>query len=149
MTICICATDRTAESVVYLEKLMEDILPGVGTCIYHNIKDFEERLRDPRQVTDIVVLAPADEQELDEYAELGGLFDDTKVLLVLHECSSKMVLRGHILRPRFMIFADTEPKIVGSVLEKLAELKGDSSCRKTQVSLGQCPSDAIKSRMDA
>jgi len=140
MTICICATDRAAESVVHLEKLMEDILPEVGICSYHNIRDFEERLRDPRQETDIAVLAPADEQELNEYADLQGLFDDTKVLLVLRECSRKMVLRGHILRPRFMIFADTKLEVVGSVLEKMTDAANSvwvSGCRDHENSVSE------------
>jgi hypothetical protein len=30
-----------------------------------------------------------------------------------------MIMKGHSLRPRFMAFADTEPGVVRSVLEKM------------------------------
>ncbi|MGO9021370.1 MAG: hypothetical protein ACLQVJ_23775, partial [Syntrophobacteraceae bacterium] len=66
-----------------------------------------------------------DELELDEFAALRELYDDTRILLVMGERSSRMIMKGHSLRPRFMAFADTEPGVVRSVLEKMTNSAGN------------------------
>ena len=125
MKICLCGTDKASESVASLEQLIGDILPKecIHTC--RQISDFEERLRDPRRATDLAVLLPADERELDEFAALRELYDDTRIILFLSERNPRMLMKGHSLRPRFMAFPDTEPRIVMSVLEKMTNSNGN------------------------
>ncbi len=125
MKICLCGTDKAASTIASLEKLIGDILPK--ECFYscRDIRDFEQRLRDPRRAADLAVLVPADELELDEFAALRELYDDTRILLVLGERSPGMIMKGHSLRPRFMAFADTEPGVVRSVLEKMTNSAGN------------------------
>ena len=58
MKICLCGTDKAANAIAGLEKLIGDILPK--ECLYscRDIRDFEQRLRDPRRATDLAILVP-------------------------------------------------------------------------------------------
>ena len=134
MKICLCGTDKAAESFASLKELIEDILPKECLCSCRDIRAFEEKLRDPRRATDLAVLVAADELELDEFTALRELYDDTRILLVLSEYSPRMILKGHSLRPRFMAFADTEPKVMRSVLEKMTNSSGNGRRTKRKQS---------------
>ncbi len=118
MKIVLCSTDKAGDAAS-LERHIRDIAPEESLYTYRRIRDFGERLKDPRQTTDIAVLVATDEQELNEFTSLRDEFDNVRILLVLPAENSKMVLEGHGLRPRLLTFSDTGPEVVGSVLEKM------------------------------
>ncbi len=142
MKICLCGTDKASELFTSLEQLVGEILPKecIHTC--REMSDFEERLRDPRLATDLVVLVPANERELDEFAALRELYDDTRIILFLSERNPGMLTKGHSLRPRFMAFPDTEPGVVRSVLEKMANIQSNVRGTDSVESLNTQPNNA-------
>lgn len=124
MQICLCGTQKAAQSVGFLEKLVGNAVPAGCFHSYHEIKDFAKRLRDPRITTDIAILVPADERELRRFAELRKLSDLMRVLLVLPFGSPQMIAKGHALRPRFVAFGNAELEIILPVLEKMMLIMG-------------------------
>ena len=119
MQVILCGTNKAAGPTASLDRLIRGIVPAECFHFYPKIRDLAERLRDPRQTTDIAVLVPGDERELNKFTVLRGLSDDIRILLVLPVCSPILILKGHILRPRFLTFADADLEEVGGVLEKM------------------------------
>ncbi len=119
MNVVLYSTDKADHDAASLETHIREIVSKEFIHTYRRIHDLGERLKDPREATDIAVLVANNEQELNEFEELREELKDIRIILVLPADDSRMVLKGHGLRPRFLTFADTSPEIVGSVVERM------------------------------
>ncbi len=86
--------------------------------IYATVCDFLKRLSQPKQIACVVVLCPTGEACLKELLTQKDYFNNTDIIVVLPEKDKGLLEKSRLLHPRFITFADEDPKMLGSVLKK-------------------------------
>ncbi len=70
--------------------------------------------------TDVIaIVAPSDETELAQLIAIRHLLRDRRVVLVLPDANARTVTHGHLLRPRYVSYADGDLSDVTAVLSKM------------------------------
>lgn len=67
----------------------------------------------------ITVVVPSDEAELDLLIAMRHLLRDRRVVLVLPDAKARTVSHGHLLRPRYVSYADGDLSDVTAVISKM------------------------------
>lgn len=113
------------EAFKRLQAAIASKINGTKMEIYRSIEAFSEKLRQPgfRIGRPIVVICAAGKDDLQQVISLKGLLDDTRIILILPNRKKNTIFMGHLLRPRFLTYADGNFGDVTSVLEKM---RGDS-----------------------
>jgi hypothetical protein len=102
-----------------------DIIHGVDDTrkqeYYDSLESLADRLRHPMdRLSSLVVLCPGDASELARLTNIGHLLRDMRVILLLPDGRAKTVTRGHMLRPRFVGYADGDLSEVAAVVKKMS-----------------------------
>ena len=104
-----------------LYSVIETVFPtgSVGTC--KTLDDVVERLRRPRLKTDleIAVLVAANTREVNALIDMGDVFEDVRIILVLPDAERETIAKGHLLRPRFLTYVDADFTDLAAVLAKM------------------------------
>jgi hypothetical protein len=85
------------------------------------IKALWERFHHPITERTILILVPENIRQLEELGNMGDLFNDRPILLVLPDRKPLTVSTGHKLYPRFMSYADSDASCIAAVLSRMIE----------------------------
>jgi hypothetical protein len=86
------------------------------TC--RNFHIFSERLHQPLPDSVVFVLQICSREELMDILPLRELLHDRRIILVLPDSEPETVSLGHILRPRFITYGDSDYMDVSAILGK-------------------------------
>jgi hypothetical protein len=84
-----------------------------------NISDLIHHLQTPEPLPEAVVLQAASTHELKALESFRFRLEQVFFVLVLPDADPETVARGHQLRPRFIVYHDSDFSEVGAVLERL------------------------------
>lgn len=84
-----------------------------------NISDLIHHLQTPEPLPEAVVLQAASTHELKALESYRFRLEQVFFILVLPDADAETVARGHQLRPRFIVYQDSDFSEVGAVLERL------------------------------
>lgn len=104
-----------------LQRLIETLVPREEIEIYKTIDSLSYRLRQPIFDLDIAVLLATTKEELEDILSLRDLLSDVRSVLVLPDREADTNAQGHILRPRFITYADGNFIELAAVLTKMIE----------------------------
>lgn len=117
-----------------LEKILG--YPSQRTEICKTISSLSSRLCQPKYDLDVAVFVSASKDELEALLSINNLIDDLPIILVLPDQDCETVSRGHILRPRFLTYLDSDFSDIVAVLEKMGVNKG--YCASPNAPQGRC-----------
>ena len=106
-----------------LNNLIDHFTAVSGLEIYRTIDTLCERLREPQTNDIILVLFTTSKSSLLEIISITKLLQDVKIVLVLPDRKDETIAKGHMLRPRFVTYADTDFKELYSVINRMAGIK--------------------------
>lgn len=96
------------------------MLAGVQTNDYiGSINALIKHLRSPMGMSTIGILWPTSQEELRKLSIMRYLLRDLRVILILPDRQSRTISDAHLLRPRFVSFADGDLTEVVAVAEKI------------------------------
>ena len=98
------------------------------TC--RNFHIFSERLHQPLPDPVVFVLQICSREELMDILSLHDLLHDRRIILVLPDSEPETVSLGHILRPRFVTYGDSDYMDVSAILGKWAAVSPNSPSYK-------------------
>jgi hypothetical protein len=106
-----------------LQKVIEEFVPKnkVNVEVYRNIENLSRRLRQPANDLPIAVLLAARREDLTDILSVRHLLCDVRIILILPDREENTISQGHILRPRFMSYTDSDFADVFAVLGKCLE----------------------------
>lgn len=102
--------------------------------ICHSITTLEERLHQPLGGMTIAVLHIRSREELEALITRRNLLEDFRIIMILPDNDEVTTAMGHILRPRFVVYSDSDLPDASVILGKM--LLG----KKANLSLEQAPS---------
>lgn len=105
---------HSIETVEFLESLTD--------C--WNLSDLVEFFKTPDPLPDTVVLQAATRQDLRVFEKYRFRLEQVFFILVLPDSDEETIARGHQLRPRFIVYQDSDFSEVGAVLNQLNARKG-------------------------
>jgi len=76
-------------------------------------------LKSPASRADCVLLVATDRAELSRLLSVRMLLHEVQIILVLPPAGDDLVVEAHLLRPRFLTFADSDPDDLIAVLRRL------------------------------
>lgn len=88
-----------------------EYIPSLNQLINH--------LRNPIGLSSIGVLWPADRNELSNLRTTDYLLRDMRIILILPDHRQDTISEGHLLRPRFVSYADNDPNDIVAVMAKM------------------------------
>jgi hypothetical protein len=93
------------------------------TC--RNFQIFSERLHQPLFDPVVFVLQICSREELMDILALHELLHDRRIILILPDSEPETVSLGHILRPRFITYGDSDYMDVSAILGKWATVSSN------------------------
>lgn len=112
-----------------LRTYAEKQVPKDQLVSIEEISDLEPTFRLLLKSQDIIILYAHSESDMDAFLKIRNLMQDIKLILVLSEESADLIIKGHLLRPRFLdIIEGNNFTNVNAVLSKM--LKAQSSPKK-------------------
>jgi hypothetical protein len=106
-----------------LERVIKMMVSKVEIRTCRTIRNFEQRLRQPLSRSTIVVIFVSGTEDLLDVLSLKDLLEDRRIILVLPDSHHDTVAKGHILRPRFVCYHDSDLMEVAAVLTRMIERK--------------------------
>jgi hypothetical protein len=110
--------NRNARKVFEIMQLLEK---EINLEFYRNLNLFTQRLRQPTKDLAAVVIFTAGMEDLDDMCSLRHFLEDIPVILVLSEGGEESIRKGHLLRPRFLTFAESGQREIGAVLNNMLQ----------------------------
>lgn len=102
-----------------LRSTIERLIPTHTIEVYQNIETFAHRLRKPTNDQLLVVLLAVSRGDLLELLSIRDLLRDVRIILLLPDRDEETLAQGHILRPRFVSYADSDLADVRAVLDRM------------------------------
>ena len=137
MKILVFISGAGRKAFVQLEKILTAMVPTGCLHVSHGITDLSRRLRNPWQKYEVAVFAVTSNQELDNLISLQSWLEDLRIILILTRRDRKTTAKGHVLRPRFLTFADDNFKDVAAVLGKTIGIVNQSKCSRKDTITGR------------
>ena len=106
-----------------LRRVIETFMSKEYIEVFRDINDLSYKLRQPQASDDtiITVLVASNGEDLSDILSIRDLLDDVRVIMVLPDREEVTIAKGHILRPRFITYTDSDFTEVGEVLKKMFE----------------------------
>lgn len=101
-----------------LYQMLRTLIPENDVEVYRTIESLSRRLRQPADDLPIAVLHAARREDLWDILAIRDLLRDIRIILVLPDRDENTIAQGHILRPRFLCYTDSDFATVSAVLEK-------------------------------
>jgi len=98
---------------------IEKLVPREEVETYRTKEDLSSRLRLPRKDIALAVLIATNKKKFLEIFSLCELLGDLRIILLLPDRKEDTIFKGHILRPRFLGYADSDLKMVAPVLNNM------------------------------
>jgi hypothetical protein len=125
--------NRDARKIFEIMQLLEK---EVSLEFYRNISLFMKRLRQPAKDLAAVVIFAANMEDLDDIRSVRHFLEDIPVILVLPENGEEYIRKGHLLRPRFLTFAENGQREIGAVLNNMLQKASVSTIQQAGVRRG-------------
>lgn len=104
-----------------LHGVIQSVVPLLRVETYRTIESLNRRLRLPVNNLNIAVLLASNKEDLLDLLALRKLFWNFRIILIVPDRKPETVAMGHILRPRFLSYADGNFKDFEEVLKKMLE----------------------------
>jgi hypothetical protein len=104
-----------------LQGVIEDLVPKEKIEVYRTAEDLSSRLREPTYDLSVAVLLAATKEDLSYLISNKELIWNLRVILVLPDRQDDTVTKGHLLRPRFLTYADGNFSDVSTVLSNMLQ----------------------------
>jgi hypothetical protein len=104
------------------EQLLQEIgklIPHNEVEVYRDLQSLSKRLRQRAHDFFIAVLHAAKREDLSDILSIRDLLRDIRIILVLPDRDEETLAQGHILRPRFVSYADSDLADVRAVLDRM------------------------------
>jgi hypothetical protein len=111
-------TSVSEEVSEQLYKMIEELIPKNHMEVYRNIENLSRRLRQPDNDLPMVVLLAVSNEDLLDFLSIRDLLRDRRIILILPDRNKNTIAKGHILRPRFLSYTDSDFADVFAVLKK-------------------------------
>jgi hypothetical protein len=95
--------------------------------IFSHFKQLYDRLGRPSGNEDIGLFCASTPQDLDDLVNCVHLFDNLRLILILPDRENQTIAKGHLLRPRFMCYLDSDFSDLALVLKKMEQKTLSSS----------------------
>ena len=112
---------ETSEVSERIYEVVEMIASKATTEIFTSIDDLSRRLRQPANCISIATLLVCNREDLFELTSIRDLLSELPVILILPDREKNTTAMGHIPKPRFFTYADSDFMEVGTVLMKMLE----------------------------
>lgn len=119
MKIITCINDSGGAAAATFEATIDGFAGKYIAARCRDAPSLESELRKPWASYDMVILFAGTTAELEQYLSLKELLEGIPVLLVLPESRGDICKRAHLLRPRFISFADSDFSDFAAVLQKM------------------------------
>jgi hypothetical protein len=111
--------------------VIQSLVPLSQIETHRTIESLNCKLRQPINNLDTAVMLASNKEDLLDLLSLRDLFWNLRIILIIPDRKSGTVAMGHMLRPRFLSYADGDFKDVAAVLEKmLGHLKNNDNEQK-------------------
>jgi hypothetical protein len=110
------------EAGAHLRMIIKGAIQKQKIETYHSIRQLSERLQKPIYDVKVAVFYAASREHLKAIIGLSDFLWDLKIILVLPDSDPITVTKAHMLRPRYVTWADEDFKDLGNVLNNLMEL---------------------------
>jgi hypothetical protein len=107
-----------------LHSVIQSLFHLLPIEILRTIESLNRRLRQPVNNFNIAVLLASSKEDLLDLLAIRDLFWNLRIILIIPDRKSETVAMGHMLRPRFLSYADGNFKDVDAVLKKMLERSG-------------------------
>jgi len=115
-----------------LLQIMKDAVPGQKIEISHSVHTLAKRLHKPIFDISVVVLFVNKGNDLSEILKLKDFFWDLRTIIILPDADPETVTKAHILRPRYVAWANDDFSGVGMILKRLTDLYGGPNLEATE-----------------
>ena len=102
-----------------INNLIDNFTAVSNLEIYRTIDSLSERLREPQKDSLVAVLFAISKETLSEIVSIRDLLSGPRVILVLPDREADTIAKGHMLRPRFMTYSDTDFGEISAVIDKM------------------------------
>jgi hypothetical protein len=123
----------------HVADLLHDLRLSLNTTaleVFDSLPVFFKRLLRPGQGEACLLLAPADDYELDALIAQLELLRDMPLVLVVPDLLSPTLAKAHLLRPRFLTDAQADVEEVIRVLERMVgRIREDDMVRHAEQTL--------------
>jgi len=114
---------KNDDTVNHLRKMIESILKerklDNNLKTYQAIESLSRTLQIPEDEPAIAVLIAHDRHELFKICSIRYLLRDLRLILILPDEQDETISIGHLLRPRFLTYIDSNLEAVVDVLTKM------------------------------
>lgn len=111
-----------------LQHKVEAVVPVESMEICRTIESLSERLCKPLYGLSIGVMLATSQKELQELLIIRDFIIDFRLILVLPDRKKETIAKGHLLRPRYLTYADGDFTDVAAVLGKMLEFQNKLIC---------------------
>jgi len=108
-----------------LLQTVDTVVSGENVKIYWTIDGLSRRLRQPRKDVNLAILLASFKQDLVDLLSIRDLLSDMKIILILPDSDPETVAKGHMLRPRFLTYCDSDFVDVAAVLSLMVRNLGE------------------------
>ncbi|MDD5712940.1 MAG: hypothetical protein PHY31_09335 [Smithellaceae bacterium] len=102
-----------------LLEVIRELVDGDLIEIYQTRESLAQRLCTPLNDLMAVIICPSDGKDLHDIIKIGDLLWDVRVILILPDNRDATVNQGHVLKPRFVAYADGDFADVSLVLSNI------------------------------
>lgn len=117
----ICYFDMNDAQGERLERIIELFLSREKILLYRSMDALRDRLRQPYNYDNVVLVSLASREGLSEFVSLRDLLRDMRIIMVLPDREHDTVALGHLLRPRMISYSDGDFLDVAAVLVRMME----------------------------
>jgi len=104
-----------------LQGVIEELVPEEKIEVYRTEEGLSRRLREPTYDLSVAVLLAATNKDLLYLLANKELIWNLRVILILPDREEQTITKGHLLRPRFLTYADGNFLDVATVLGKMLQ----------------------------
>ncbi len=120
----------------YLQGVIEQVASRAEIEICHTLENLTHRLSHLGHTPQVAVLNTTRQEDYYELFSVRELLASTSVILILPDREETTIAQGHTLRPRFLTFADSDPRMVGAVLDKMLRRASQGGAKDIQKEYG-------------
>jgi hypothetical protein len=102
-----------------LRQLVEQLIPADNIMIFDTIVALEKGLRKPPSRPALAVFMAPTFEDLMELVDVGWMLEDFRTIVILPDRDNSTITMGHLLRPSFLTFCDSDFEEVGAVLSNI------------------------------
>jgi hypothetical protein len=107
-----------SEKICLLNKI-ESAVIGQTVEIINDFRNLLERLKRFSHTIAVAILFVCSKDALSDILSVKELLEDVRIILILPDRLPETISKGHLLRPRFMTYADSDFEDVKAVLNKM------------------------------